>query len=166
MAISEQADNTVVPPSDAIRGFTGRWRGLSNFEPAWVYFDGKAYPTVEHAFQAAKTFDPVEREGIRSARTPAEAKRLGRSVELRPDWEDVKFTIMYELLLWKFMSEPYRSLLLSTGTAELVEANFWRDTVWGVYGDKGENHLGLLLIEVRKGLVLCNPDNHGRRNRT
>ena len=70
----EQADNTVVPPSDAIRGFTGRWRGLSNFEPAWVYFDGKAYPTVEHAFQAAKTFDPVEREGIRSARTPGRGK--------------------------------------------------------------------------------------------
>jgi hypothetical protein len=166
MTISERGDGAAGSPSDVIGRFTGPWHGLSNFASAWVYLDGKAYPTVEHAFQAAKTLDPVERENIRLAPTPAEAKALGRAVELRPDWEDVKFSIMYELLLWKFMFEPYRSLLLSTGTAELVETNFWRDMTWGVYGGKGENHLGRLLMKIREGLVLCNSSSHKRQSRT
>ena len=134
--------------------FTGRWKALSNFEPAWVYFDGVAYPTVEHAFQAAKTFNQWERDAIRSARTPAEAKRLGRAVDLRADWEVAKVDVMRELLVWKFTAEPFRSILLATGDAELVEGNFWRDTVWGMCNGVGENRLGRLLMDVRNGLVL------------
>ena len=110
------------------------------------------YPSVEHAFQAAKTLDPLARELIRTAPTPKEAKRLGRAVDLRLDWEDVKVDVMRGLLVWKFLQEPYRSLLLSTGDEELVEGNFWRDQFWGKCDGVGENRLGRLLMEVRTGL--------------
>jgi ribA/ribD-fused uncharacterized protein len=91
-------------PAPPIAAFHGDHFFLSNFSESPVVFDGQAYPTVEHAFQAAKTFEPEQRQLIRDAPTPATAKRLGRSrqVDLRADWEQVKFDIMYGLLKQKF----------------------------------------------------------------
>ena len=39
---------------ESINSFSGAYAFLSNFEPAPIYYDGLSYPTVEHAFQAAK----------------------------------------------------------------------------------------------------------------
>lgn len=51
------------------------------------------------------------------------------------------------------MSEPkLRSQLLSTGTAELVEGNWWNDRYWGVCNGRGENHLGKILMRIREEL--------------
>ena len=66
-------------PVGAITGFFGPYRWLSNFAPSPIDADGLTYPTAEHAYQAAKTLDPDERLGIARARTPAIAKRLGRT---------------------------------------------------------------------------------------
>jgi len=116
--------------------------------------DGVTYPTVEHAFQAAKTFDPAERELIRDANTPQTAKRLGRGVALRADWEPVKYGLMRELLRQKFAIPELRQALLATGEAELIEGNNWNDRTWGqvlVQGQwVGKNWLGELLMEVRQ----------------
>lgn len=70
-----------------IDSFTGEYRFLSNFYPAEIELDGEVYQTLEAAFQARKTLDPGERAKIRTAKTPGEAKRLGRRVTLVPDWE-------------------------------------------------------------------------------
>jgi ribA/ribD-fused uncharacterized protein len=80
----------------------GNTATVSNFSESPVVFDGQTYPTVERAFQAAKTFDAEQRQLICEAPTPAAAKRLGRAVTSRADWEQVKFDIMYGLRKQKF----------------------------------------------------------------
>ena len=135
----------------SITSFKGRWACLSNFWPIEVRLDGVAYPSVEHAYQAAKTA-PAQRVGFRSG-TPGQAKRLGRRVPLRPDWETVKNTVMLDLLRQKFKeNDGPRAVLLATGAEELIEGNTWGDTYWGVCNGIGRNVLGQLLVQVRREL--------------
>lgn len=147
---------------DLIAGFAGPWRGLSNFALTEVWLDGVAYSTVEHAFQAAKTLLPHERELVRQARTPGEAKRLGRRVTLRPDWESVKHAVMADLLAQKFARPRAEAVLLATGEAALIELNVWGDRHWGQIDPQspksprpdpslwvGENRHGQLLMLQR-----------------
>ncbi len=129
--------------------FVGGHRWLSNFWLVPVMFEGHQYRSVEHAYVAAKTTDPAIREQVRLIETPGAAKRFGRKIELRPDWETVKLGVMEIMLRSKFRQERLRLLLLSTGDAELVEGNTWGDTFWGVCDGVGENHLGKLLMKLR-----------------
>lgn len=85
-----------------ISSFKDGFSFLSNFFYSPFKYDGIIWRTVEHAFQAAKTLDESEKELIRSATTPTIAKRLGRKVTLRSDWEDDKFAVMHELVTEKF----------------------------------------------------------------
>lgn len=138
---------------DVITDFHGSYFFLSNFFYSPINFDGKTVPTVEHAFQAAKTFNQEQRQIILQASSPEQAKQLGRKVILREDWEKVKFDIMLMLLKQKFSQADLRQKLLDTGKAELIEGNTWNDKVWGcvlVNGQWiGQNHLGKLLMKVR-----------------
>lgn len=137
---------------EVIDSFAGKYFFLSNFSRSSIYYLGKSYPTVEHAFQASKTKDPDRRALIASATTPAEAKRLGRRVLLRPDWEEVKVPIMRQLLIEKFSPYHFPRLtekLLATKPAILIEGNTWGDTFWGRVDGKGLNQLGTLLEDVR-----------------
>ncbi len=134
--------------------FTCDYDFLSNFHPSPIEVDGILYPTVEHAFQAAKTFVPEEKQGIAAAATPGRAKRKGRKVQLRPDWEQVKVGIMEELVRLKFATHAdLRERLLATGNAELIEGNNWNDTFWGVCRGRGRNELGLILMKLRSELA-------------
>jgi ribA/ribD-fused uncharacterized protein len=138
----------------AIDQFTGDYDFLSNFHPSPIEVDGIVYSTVEHAFQAAKTFDLEEKQAVAQAATPGIAKRKGRKVQLRPDWEQVKVGIMEELVRLKFTTYPdLGEQLLATGDAELVEGNNWNDTFWGVCRGKGRNALGKILMKVRSELA-------------
>lgn len=130
--------------------FTGEYRFLSNFWPSPIYFEGEVYVSVEHAYQAAKTLDPVEREIIQGLIKPGSAKRAGRKSTIRPDWEEIKIDIMRGLLMTKFSWPGEQALLIKTGNAELIEGNWWGDRFWGVCEGVGENHLGKLLMEVRE----------------
>ena len=86
-----------------------------------------------------------------------EAKRLGRRVKLRPDWEDIKDEVMYEVVLDKFKrNDNLKEKLLDTANAELIEENWWNDTYWGVCKGKGKNKLGKILMKVRDELKYCN----------
>jgi ribA/ribD-fused uncharacterized protein len=151
----------VKPP---ITSFSGRHRFLSNFYPVDVVLFHKEwgdsgeherfYPTVEHAYHAAKTTDQELRQLISeiNRNRPQDAKAVGRKLHLRPDWEQIKLEVMLELLRSKFCSYPCRELLLQTDDAELIEGNWWGDTFWGVCNGVGENHLGRLLMQVRTEL--------------
>lgn len=124
-----------------------RWF-LSNFYPASVMLDGVEYQTVEAAYQAAKTTSMSHRAEIRAARTPGEAKRLGRTVPMRADWSARKLAVMEALLRQKF-ADPALRMRLRAIPGEIVEENTWRDTWWGVCRGVGENHLGRLLMQIR-----------------
>ena len=136
----------------AITSFHGEFRFLSNFSPAVVLFDGDVYDTVEHAYQAAKTVDREQRARIRAALTPGIAKRLGRRVTMRPDWDTVKLGVMEDLLRQKFTRTAYTPALLRTGGRDLIEGNTWGDRFWGVCNGSGLNHLGELLMKIRDEL--------------
>lgn len=133
-----------------INRFVDDFAFLSNFHPSTIVYEGLFYPTVEHAYQAMKTLDPIARETIRLANGPGTAKRLGRSVSLRPDWEDVKVGIMRDLVREKFANPFLRPLLLATEDAYLIEGNHWNDRFWGVCRGQGRNMLGQILMEVRE----------------
>lgn len=137
-----------------ISSFSGEYDFLSNFYLYPITYEGKPYPTVEHAYQASKTSFPTAREVIRLARTPGQAKRLGREVPLRSGWEDLKLTIMLILLRKKFRDHFLSQRLIATGDAILIEGNNWGDRFWGaelVDTDwVGENKLGELLMQVRR----------------
>lgn len=132
-----------------INNFSGQYRWLSNFSPAMVTLDGVQYISVEHAYQAAKSFDHHYRMSIARCPTPTDAKRLGRTVPLRSDWSDVKLQVMEHLLRQKFSQPFFHSKLMATGTEHLIEGNYWHDTFWGVCNDVGDNHLGKLIMRIR-----------------
>lgn len=137
-----------------ITSFSGEYRFLSNF---WLCAvpadDGFSYPSTEHAYQAEKTLDPDQRQKIRLADTSGIAKRLGRSVTKRPDWDDIKLGVMERLLRHKFTLHPsLKEKLLATGDRKLIEGNTWGDTYWGVCKGTGENNLGKLLMKIREEL--------------
>lgn len=138
--------------------FENEYAFLSNFYPSPFIHDGIEYPTVEHFFQAAKTLDIQERKAIAAAKTPGLAKRMGRSVQLRPDWEKVKVYYMELGLRLKFANKDLAEKLLATGDEELIEGNWWCDQTWGSCNcpkhirTPGRNLLGMLLMELRKEL--------------
>jgi len=137
-----------------IDSFRGEHKFLSNFYPAKVVYEGIEYPSSEHAFQAAKTSDPQWKVAIRDASTPSKAKRLGRNVPLRPDWEDIKLRVMKDIIRAKFTQNADLRIMLVLGTrnTELIEGNTWGDKFWGVCDGEGENHHGRILMEIRKEL--------------
>jgi len=139
---------------------------LSNFYPSkleltHLYLDKVStepllYSTVEHAYQASKTFNLEERESIRMASNPGASKRLGRHCALREDWEDIKYDVMLDLLRKKFSNDNPELMkkLINTGDSHLVEGNTWHDNNFGVCvciecGSVGKNMLGKLLMKVR-----------------
>lgn len=140
--------------AEVITTFNGVNAFLSNFWAAPIFCaeDGILYPTVEHWYQAHKTEDRHERLNIAAATTPGRAKRLGRKVQLRLDWNEIKLDVMRTALCEKFKTPHLRKALLATGNATLIEGNTWNDTFWGVCRGSGENHLGQLLMELRKEL--------------
>jgi len=135
-----------------IDSFSGEYDWLSNFYPSKITMsDGLTYPSVEHAFQAHKTNVLSERKAFcsPSAPTPGKAKRMGRKLKLRNDWEQIKIAVMKEAVWRKFEDPQLREKLLATGDAKLIEGNHWNDRFWGVCKGVGKNHLGQILMEVR-----------------
>jgi ribA/ribD-fused uncharacterized protein len=114
-----------------IPSFRGPWLLLSNFYPVDVVYEGITYPSVEHAFVAAKTTDEIARRQVLCYKYPGDAKRYGRSLVLRDDWDTYRVTVMRDLLTQKFSQEPFRTRLLETGLETLEEGNTWGDTFWG-----------------------------------
>lgn len=133
----------------SIDRFTGEHDFLSNFHPSTISVEGNLYRTVEHAYQALKSPDEDVRKTIREAGTPSQAKKLGRCILIRNDWDQVREGVMLDLLRKKFENPFLAEKLLSTGDEELIEGNNWNDTFWGVCRGVGENKLGILLMQVR-----------------
>lgn len=133
-----------------IEEFTGKYAFLSNFYPLPMASEAEIYPTLEHAYQAAKTFDTAQKQKIKEATTPGRARRLGYKATIREDWECAKIDVMRALIWTKFLDQGLRLRLLETGDQELVEGNNWGDRFWGRCEGEGQNWLGKLLMERRQ----------------
>jgi ribA/ribD-fused uncharacterized protein len=142
-----------------IKNFKGQYRFLSNFYPSIVTLDKLEYPTVEHAYQAAKTENLKLREVIKNCETASVAKRLGYILKLRTDWETIKIFQMRNLLIQKFNIIELKEKLLQTKNINLIEGNYWHDNFWGNCTCQkcthiaGQNNLGKLLMEIRTELI-------------
>lgn len=137
-----------------IKSFTGQFNYLSNFYLREFKFGVFMFPSAEHAFQYQKCADLVEARQVKDAASPAEAKRLGRMVELRDDWEEVKEEVMLAILRCKFKDPELRQRLQETEGLYLEEGNAWGDREWGVCQYQGKNLLGLALMRVRAELTM------------
>lgn len=135
-----------------IKSFDGEYRFLSNFYEKTFEYNGVFWKTSEHAFQASKTNIGSEITCIQNAKTPGEAKKLGRRATIIHGWNDIRLDVMRDILFSKFEDEELKKLLIDTGDAILIEGNNWNDTFWGVNINTGvgTNHLGKLLMEVRE----------------
>ena len=140
----------------AVLQFKGEYEQFSNFYPSILFFEDRNYPTVEHAYQAAKTKDEMYRIKISEVHSPGQAKRLGRKVPLRRDWEIIKLSIMRRLLMQKFSYLYFKKILMCTGDNLIIEGNHWHDNYWGdcycpkCENIKGKNNLGKLLMKIRE----------------
>jgi hypothetical protein len=120
------------------------------------------YRTLEHAYQAAKFLDEAHRRRIQGTESPGATKHIARELRAaghrRPDWNDINLDLMYSLVLQKFTHHAQlQRWLLATEDAELIEGNYWHDNFYGICtcqrcGNRGENHLGRILTEVRTRL--------------
>ena len=133
-----------------ITQFRGEYFFLSNFYPAPVTYNGLSFLNSEAAFQSAKC--PELKEKFCNL-NPSEAKKLGRQVNLREDWDDVKDEVMYDVCMAKFSQNPDLAFrLVSTGDSYLIEGNTWGDKIWGECDGVGENRLGKILMRIRSQL--------------
>jgi N-glycosidase YbiA len=132
-----------------IDSFSGEYEFLSNFYPCEIILDRIKYPSIEHAFQAKKAVDKESRYLILQCETPGKAKKMGRKIKIRDDWESIKIGVMIKFLRQKFAYPELKEKLINTGDAELVEGNWWNDIFWGVCNGVGENHLGKCLMQIR-----------------
>ncbi len=143
------------PIEFVVNEFTGHYHFLSNFYPVEITYKGNTFTTVEAAFQAQKCFCPEAKAAFENV-APGVAKKMGRAVEMRKDWDLVKDDYMYELVKLKF-SVPYlRDTLVRTSGLRLVEGNRWGDKYWGVdiASGEGQNRLGEILMRVRDELEM------------
>lgn len=127
--------------------FEGQYSFLSNFYEVPVTYEGITYQNSEAAFQAQKCPERAcEFENL----DPSSAKRLGRKVSLRSDWEAVKYNVMWQIVYAKFSQNPILTQkLIDTYPATLIEGNWWKDTYWGVCNGVGSNKLGIILSDIR-----------------
>lgn len=139
----------LLPP---VCGFQDEFRWLSNFWPAAVLLDGSYYPSVENAYQAAKTHQS-ERTPFKDCSASA-ARRLGRMIPVRSGFHEQRVEIMEGLVFQKFASgTALAARLIATGARELIEENHWGDVFWGRCRGEGQNKLGEILMAQRERLL-------------
>lgn len=144
-----------------VNKFREQYFFLSNFYECYIQYEGLTYRSAENAYQAAKIQVPskvmtlVDRMAFRSM-PPGVAKKAGRFIPIRDDWNQVKNLVMLDILRCKFIQHPeLAKLLLATGDATLIEGNHWHDNYWGdcdctkCSSIIGDNILGKLLMQVR-----------------
>jgi hypothetical protein len=138
--------------------FHGEHGWLSNFQSASIRVGDIVFPTVEHAYVAAKSeipFSPIDLEWFIGL-SAGKVKRVGRKLDLRADWDNIKLTVMLDLTKIKYsaVNPELRDLLIATGDQELIEGNHWNDTFWGVCDGVGCNWLGHIIMGVRNEIVV------------
>jgi len=139
-------------PQDPALFYGGEFYVFSNFSSFAVEWKGVLWMTSEYAYQAAHFTDEKIIESIKNARSAHDSKKLVEALQdkKRPDWKEVKLSIMEEIVRAKLSQHPYiQKKLLQTGDREIIEDSpkdsFWG---WGPHKD-GNNHLGKIWMKLR-----------------
>lgn len=136
----------------SITQFKGDYFFLSNFSASPLAIQGVTFPTVEHYYQAMKSTCYEEYLQIATASSPGLAKKLGKKIQMRSDWDQIKDSVMRYAVYLKFQEINLRRKLIETENKNLIEGNFWNDSYWGVdlKNNKGLNKLGIILMDARE----------------
>lgn len=126
--------------------FRGELFFLSNLFETKIQIGNFTFENAEAAFQS---FKDLKRQKEFEKIDGVTAKKLGKKVNLRNNWTDVKIEIMELVLKEKFSNEILKQKLIATGDLELIETNHWKDFFWGVCEGKGRNELGKILMKIR-----------------
>jgi ribA/ribD-fused uncharacterized protein len=140
-------------PDKTIEKFDGTdFSFLSNFYNCSIRYGAHLFPSSEHLYMWHKTDNMDEKNAILRAERPAQAKKLGRKVTLREDWDEIKDKIMMMCVAEKFRQnrDLAHCLIQDTGYAYLIEGNNWGDRYWGMVDGVGKNKLGKTLMVVRE----------------
>ena len=143
---------------DEVIGFYPReFYPFDNFSSFKVEWNGYLFSSVEEAYQAASFMGSDEElvEKIKKSHSADEAQRIAYANrdKRREDWDDVKISIMEELLRLKIEQNPYvKKKLLQTEDYMIVEDSP-KDDFWGWGPNRnGQNNLGKLWMKLRKEL--------------
>lgn len=136
-----------------IKEFKGEFSQLSNFEPVDIELNGLIYPSVENAYMSAKN-DKLEQKIFCQGNNANVVKKESQKVQLVENQETIKFDIMYECIKQKYNQEPFKTKLIETKNEYIQEGNMQNDKIQGVClkTNKGNNHLGKLIMKVRDEL--------------
>lgn len=132
--------------------FRGNKYFLSNFYPCLVKYKGRMFGSSEAAYAAEKCANESDKDKFIDL-NPGKAKRLGRKIKIRDDWENIKLQVMEDIVRAKFKQNPNLMKLLVAVKGDIVEYNEWGDTFWGVCDNVGENHLGKILMKIRESEI-------------
>lgn len=154
--LNQYRDPWLAEKMDEVIGFYPReFYPLDNFSSFKVEWKGHLYSSVEEAYQAARFMGSAEDlvERIKHTYSAHEAQKIAkenRSMQ-RPDWEEIKLSVMEELLRLKVQQNPYvKEKLLQTRDYQIVEDSP-KDSFWGWGPDRtGENRLGKLWMKIRE----------------
>ena len=120
---------------------TGRYDGLNNSYMSPISVEGITFPSVSHALKAAQISDRSAKIAISKAATLAAADKIAKASYTRPNWEQVKYATLHQLVTLKFQShEDLADILLSTENKPL-----------------GNGQLGKILMKVRSELLRDQP---------
>lgn len=126
---------------------------FSNFSSFKLNWKGYDWMTSEHAYHSEKFEDENILKQLKETRSAHDAFKfaVANKNKYKKNWDDIKLSVMKEILRAKVEQHPYvKKKLLESGNKELIE-NSWRDSFWGWGENKnGQNHLGKLWMEVRE----------------
>lgn len=129
--------------------FRNEYWFLSNMYPCKIRVNGLEFKCAEACFQSFKTTDTELRAKFQHL-NGFEAKKLGKKIKLRPDWNDIRLEVMRRVVYAKFHQNPeLQKLLADVQGWCIVEDNTWHDTFWGKCDGVGENWLGCILTAIR-----------------
>ena len=156
--LEQYRDRWLREKMDEVIGFYPReFYPFDNFSSFKVEWNGYLFASVEEAYQAASFMGSDEElvEKIKKSHSADEAQRIAYANrdKRREDWDDVKISIMEELLRLKIEQNPYvKKKLLQTGDYMIVEDSP-KDDFWGWGSNRdGQNNLGKLWMKLREEL--------------
>ncbi len=135
--------------------FQGYWDPLSPFYVDDIRYKGHHFKTSEHAYHYDKAVFHTNWKAateIQDARTPAQAKAIGKSYfpSCSEKWVKIRFKVMEDIMWEKLqMCDEFKKRLINSGNKRLIH-NMEGDVIWGFGHDgQGCDEMGKMLMRVK-----------------